>query len=62
MPRMNVLMVKKDKQGNPVQAKSHTVVLGNKEETHWAKNDLFVPVIMKQSGRMFVAHGISLGC
>ena len=61
IPSMNILSVKKDEAGKPQRAKSRTVVLGNEEETYWEKNDLFAPVIAKQSSRMLVAHAVSMG-
>lgn len=37
--------VKTDAAGQPEQAKSCTMVLGNEEHRHWEKTDLFAPVI-----------------
>ena len=61
IPTVNILTVKIDEQGKPVRAKSRAVVLGNEDETHWSKRDVFAPVLNKASARMMVAHGISLG-
>jgi len=61
IPTMNILSVKPDSTGNPLRAKSRTVVLGNEEERCWEKTDVYAPVIGKTSARAFVANGIAMG-
>ena len=39
IPTMNIFIVKKDKENNPVQAKSRIVVLGNHEKKIWSRED-----------------------
>ena len=59
IPTMNILNIKPDSQGNPLRAKSRTVVLGNEEERCWEKSDVYAPVISKAGARSFVANGIA---
>ena len=61
IPSMNILCIKMDAQGSADRAKSRTVVLGNEEDTYWHKNDLYAPVIGKQSIRALVANAVKLG-
>ena len=61
IPTMNILTVKPDSSGNPLRAKSRTVVLGNEEEWCWEKTDVCAPVIGKTSARAFVSNGIAMG-
>jgi hypothetical protein len=44
IPSMYVLVTKKDEHGNPIQAKSRIVVLGNKDPHQWSKEDYVAPV------------------
>lgn len=60
-PTMNMLTAKPDAQGNPLRAKSRTVVLGNEEERVWEKTDVFAPVISETGARAFVANGVAIG-
>ena len=48
---MNVLTIKCDELGHPVQAKSRIVVLGNLETTYWSKSDTYAPVLGQLSRR-----------
>eukprot|EP00957_Ditylum_brightwellii_P009994 754011-Ditylum_brightwellii.AAC.1 len=43
LPSMCVLNVKHDENGNPVQAKSRIVVLGNMEARSWEKGEVYAP-------------------
>ena len=43
IPTMIIFTVKKDKEGNPVQAKSYIVVLGNLKQRIWKKLDQYAP-------------------
>jgi hypothetical protein len=45
IPTMNAQTVKKDEDGQPVQAKSRIVVLGNLEDTIWTNSEVHDPVI-----------------
>jgi hypothetical protein len=42
---MYVLVTNKDEHGNPIRAKSHILVLGNKEPQQWSKGDCFTQVV-----------------
>ena len=61
IPTMCIHTVKPDAEGKPDRAKSRTVVLGNEEQRHWEKTDLFAPVIAKHSIRTLVALSVSKG-
>ena len=52
IPSMNLFTVKKDKKGNPVQAKSQIVVLGNLERRIWSCKDKYAPVLSSISTRL----------
>jgi hypothetical protein len=58
---MCIHTIKPDEKGNPLRAKSRTVVMGNEEDRYWQKNDLFAPVIMKHSIRALVSYAVSQG-
>ena len=61
IPTMCILTVKPDSNGQPLRAKSRTVVLGNHEDRYWEKSDLYAPVISKQSVRVMVARAVATG-
>ncbi|MGL5814547.1 MAG: reverse transcriptase domain-containing protein, partial [Aeromonas sp.] len=61
IPTMCIHTVKTDGAGNPVRAKSRTVVMGNAEERYWTKNDLFAPVLMKHTIRTLTGLAVSKG-
>ena len=61
IPTMNILNIKPDAKGNPLRAKSRTVVLGNEEERCWEKTHVYTLVIGKTSARAFVANGVAMG-
>jgi hypothetical protein len=58
---MCIHTIKPDEKGNPLRAKSRTVVMGNEEDQYWKKNDIFAPVIMKHSIRTLVSYAVSQG-
>ena len=58
LPSMCVLTIKKDKDFNPVRAKSRIVVLGNHEETPWQKHDTYAPVLQSESIRLLASMAI----
>ena len=45
IPSMNLFTVKPDMNGDPLQAKSRIVVLGNLEQRKWSKEDRYAPVL-----------------
>ena len=45
LPSMCVLVIKPDKDGNPLCAKSRIVVLGNHEDTYYSKSQKYAPVL-----------------
>jgi hypothetical protein len=59
-PTMNLFTVKKDKDGNPVRAKSRIVVLGNLEHRVWEKSDRYAPV-NAASNRLLVLMAVENG-
>jgi hypothetical protein len=58
IPSMCVLVTKKDEHGNSVRAKSHIVVLGNKDPHQWTKGECFAPVTKKAAVRLLVSLAI----
>ena len=61
IPTMNLFTVKKDKEGNPVRAKSRIVVLGNLERRMWDKVDTYAPVINASANRLLVSMAVEDG-
>ena len=61
IPTMCIHTVKPDSDGNPLRAKSRTVVMGNVEDRYWTKNELFAPVLMKHSVRALLGLAVSKG-
>ena len=61
IPTMNIFTVKKDKQGLPVRAKSHLIVLGNLERRIWDKADKYAPVLTSTSSCLLVSMAIQDG-
>mmetsp|Transcript_14188 Transcript_14188/g.20774 ORF Transcript_14188/g.20774 Transcript_14188/m.20774 type:complete len:152 (-) Transcript_14188:134-589(-) len=56
---MCVLNIKHNENGNPVQAKSRIVVLGNMEARSWEKGEVYVPVITQTQVCLLVSMAIS---
>jgi hypothetical protein len=46
MPTMAIAVIKKDGEGNSVQAKYRIVALGNLDPHSWSKLDCFAPVLL----------------
>ena len=46
---INIFIVKKDKQNNPVQAKSRIVLLRNHKKRSWTREDRHAPVLSAAS-------------
>lgn len=61
LPSMCVLTVKKDKDFNPVRAKSRIVVLGNHELTPWEKHETYAPVLQSESIRLLTSIAFNIG-
>jgi hypothetical protein len=67
IPTMCVLIIKKDKQIMPLNAKSQTVFLGNHESRDWSKSNQFAPVLRVDSLHFLVSlavqhhHGLKQG-
>lgn len=61
IPAMCIHMAKIDEEGRPKQVKSRAVVMGNEEDHHWSKNDLFMPVIVKHTVCALVTLAVSEG-
>ncbi len=55
IPTMCVLTIKKGDQLMPLQAKSHIVVLGNRETRQWSKCNRFAPILWFDSLRFLVS-------
>ena len=62
IPTMNLFTVKKDKEGNPVRAKSRIVVLGNHENRVWTREDRYAPVLSSSAARLLVSMAVDDGC
>ena len=58
IPSMCVLMVKKDENLLPLQAKSRIVVLGNLEDHFWSKFQRFAPVLRQDSLRFLTSLAV----
>jgi len=61
IPTRNIFTVKKDKEGNPVRAKSRIVVLGNLERHIWDKSVTYAPVLPSASNRQLVSMAVHDG-
>jgi hypothetical protein len=55
---MCVLVVKHDKDGNPIRAKSRIVVLGNFEDRIYDKSQRYAPVLKYSSLRLLLAKAV----
>jgi hypothetical protein len=55
---MCVLVIKHDKDGRPLQAKSRIVVLGNFEDRLYDKSQRYAPVLKYSSLRLLIAKAI----
>ena len=58
---MNLFTIKKDKEGNPICAKSRIVVLGNLEQWIWDWEEKYAPVIQSASNRLLVSMAVNDG-
>ena len=56
---MCVLVIKSDKDGNPVRAKSRIVVLGNFEDRYYTKSQRYAPVLKYSSLRLLCSKAVS---
>ena len=61
IPSMNIFTVKKDKEGNPLRAKSRIVVLGNLEQRIWSKSDKYAPVLSGSAARLLLSMAVEDG-
>ena len=59
IPTMCVLTIKKDEQLRPLRAKSRIVVLGNHEDSVWAKSEKFAPVFRQDSLRFLTSMAVA---
>ena len=59
LPSMCVLVVKSDKDGNPIRAKSRIVVLGNFEDRYYTKSQRYAPVLKYSSLRLLCSKAVS---
>ena len=59
IPSLCVLVVKNDKDGKPLCAKSHIVVLGNFEDQIYQKSQRYAPVLRYSSFCLLTAKSIS---
>ena len=59
---MCILTIKKDKNLDPLRAKSRIVVLGNHEEQTWTKAERFAPVFCSDSLRYLLSLSIEQQC
>jgi hypothetical protein len=55
---MCVLVIKPDKDGNPVRAKSRIVVLGNFEDRYYTKSQRYAPVLKYSSLRLLCSKAV----
>jgi hypothetical protein len=55
---MCVLVIKHDKDGNPVSAKSRIVVLGDYEDRVYEKSECYAPVLKYSSLHLLVAKAV----
>ena len=62
IPTMNLFTIKKDKEGNPIRAKSRIVVLGNHEQRTWTREDRYAPVLSSSAARLLVSMAVDDGC
>eukprot|EP00956_Cyclotella_meneghiniana_P030923 scaffold79637_cov24-Cyclotella_meneghiniana.AAC.1 len=62
LPSMCVLVIKPDKDGNPVRAKSRIVVLGNFEDRYYTKSQRYAPVLKYSSLRLLCSNAVSDKC
>jgi hypothetical protein len=58
LPSMCVLVIKHDKDGNPIRAKSRIVVLGNFEDRIYDKSQRYAPVLKYSSLRLLLAKAV----
>jgi hypothetical protein len=58
LPSMCVLVIKHDKDGNPLRAKSRIVVLGNFEDQVYDKSQRYAPILKYSSLRLLLAKAV----
>jgi hypothetical protein len=58
LPSMCALVVKPDKEGNPLRAKSREVVLGNFEDCYYTKSQHYMPVLKYSSLHLLCSKAI----
>ena len=58
---MNTFTVKKDKESNPVLAKSRIVVLGRHEKRVWTREDKYALVLLAASARLLTSMAVEEG-
>jgi len=56
VPSMNIITVKPNEKGDPYQAKSRTVALGNLEQRTWTKEKKYAPVLTQTGARILVSE------
>ena len=59
LPSMCVLIVKPDKDGNPLRAKSRIVVLGNFEDRPYTKSQRYAPVLKYDSLQLLISEAVN---
>eukprot|EP00804_Cyclotella_cryptica_P021434 CCRYP_005776-RA/>CCRYP_005776-RA protein AED:0.13 eAED:0.00 QI:0/0/0/1/1/1/5/0/1584 len=62
LPSMCVLVIKPDKDGNPVRAKSCIVVLGNFEDRYYTKSQRYAPILKYSSLRLLCSKAVGDKC
>ena len=62
IPTMNLFMIKNDKEGNPVRAKSRIVALGNLEKRIWSRGDRYASVLSSTASQLLLSMAVSDGC
>ena len=55
IPTMNVFTVKPNMNGDPTQAKSRIVALGNLEKQIWSREDQYAPVLSAPAARLLTS-------
>ena len=62
IPTMAISVIKKDGDGNPIQAKYRIMALGNLDTNVWTKSKCFAPVLSQFKMRLLIAIAVQLGC
>ena len=55
---MCTLVIKPEKDGNPVRDKSHIIVIGNFEDRYYTKSQRYVPVLTYSSLRLLCSKAM----